>query len=96
MTRVSASVDKEIFEKMIGSIKRENAELRRSDDENKKRIEELKKIIDETKDKCEYLENLNSVYKEKIEELNNKAVSNNSDSLLEKIKIIFSILMKIR
>lgn len=86
MTRVSASVDKEIFEKMIGSIKRENAELRRSDDENKKRIEELKKIIDETKDKCEYLENLNSVYKQKIEELNNKAVSNNSDSLLEKIK----------
>lgn len=86
MTRVSASVDKEIFEKMIGSIKRENAELRKNEDENKKRIEELKKIIDETKDKCEYLENLNSVYKDKIEELNNKAVSNNSDSLLEKIK----------
>ncbi len=86
MTRVSASVDKEIFEKMIGSIKRENAELRRSEDENKKMIEKLKKTIDETKDKCEYLENLNSVYKEKIEELNNKAVSNNSESFLEKIK----------
>lgn len=86
MTRVSASVDKEIFEKMIGSIKRENAELKRSEDENKERIEELKKIIDETKDKCEYLENLNNVYKEKIEELNNKASSNNSDCLLEKIK----------
>lgn len=86
MTRVNASVDKEIFEKMIGGIKRENAELKISEEENNKRIKELEKFIDEVKDKCEYLENLNNVYKAKIDEFNNNAASNDSIDLLEKIK----------
>lgn len=86
MTRVNASVDKEIFEKMIGGIKRENAELKISGEENNKRIKELEKLIDEVKDKCEYLENLNNVYKAKIDEFNNNAASNDSIDLLEKIK----------
>lgn len=86
MTRVNASVDKEIFEKMIGGIKRENAELKISEEENNKRIKELEKLIDEVKDKCEYLENLNNVYKAKIDEFNNNAASNDSIDLLEKIK----------
>lgn len=86
MTRVNASVDKEIFEKMIGGIKRENAELKISEEENNKRIKELEKLIEEVKDKCEYLEDLNNVYKAKIDEFNNNAASNDSSDLLENIK----------
>lgn len=86
MARINASVDKEIFEKMVSSIKRKNNDLRIKDEENKRKIIDLENLKNELLDKCKYLENLNAAYKSQIEELNNNVASNEAESALEKIK----------